>query len=56
MHVEHFWLQKSWKIEANLGVGFLKNGPNPASFCLFSLFSYIARTNIAQIWPKMIKA
>ena len=24
-------------------------GPNPASFCLFSFFSHIARTNIAQI-------
>ena len=28
----------------------LKNGPNPASFCLFLFFSHIAWTNIAQIW------
>ena len=25
------------------------NGPNSASFCLFSFFSHIAKTNIAQI-------
>ena len=30
---------------------FLKNGPNSASFCLFSFFSHIAWTNIAQICP-----
>ena len=26
------------------------NGPNPASFCLFSFFSHITWTNRAQIW------
>ena len=30
-----------------VAVSFLKNGQNPASFCLFSFFS---QKNIAQIW------
>ena len=27
----------------------IKNGPNPASFCLFSFFYHMAKTKIAKI-------